>query len=141
MEQAEHSTIILMAAAVSDFSPSLTSDRKIKKEDAPAILQLERTADILQELGKSAGNQLLVGFAAETDAVEQNALQKLKNKNLDLIVVNDLLKSGSGFGVDTNAVTLIDRTGNKTELPTQLKTEIARQIINAVVRLLKVKNA
>jgi phosphopantothenoylcysteine decarboxylase/phosphopantothenate--cysteine ligase len=141
MEQAQQCNIILMAAAVSDFTPSQTSDRKIKKEDAPAILQLDRTVDILQELGTSAGSRLLVGFAAETDNIEQNAMRKLKNKNLDLIVVNDLLRNGSGFGTDTNAVTLIDRTGNRTELPTQLKTEVARQIIDAVVRLVKAKNA
>jgi phosphopantothenoylcysteine decarboxylase/phosphopantothenate--cysteine ligase len=137
MEHSGQSQVVIMAAAVSDFRPVRTSDRKRKKDEAETILQLERTDDILLKLGKAGGDRLLIGFAAETDDVEQNALKKLKEKNLDLIVANDLLKAGSGFGADTNAVAIIDRAGKRTELPTMPKSEIAAQIINAVVALLK----
>lgn len=136
-EQARHSTVVIMAAAVSDFTPRETSGRKIKKENALESLQLERTVDILRELGAEKGDRLLVGFAAETDDVEQNAIKKMKDKNLDIIVVNDLLRSGSGFGTDTNAVTIIDRSGKRTELPTMPKTEVARIVINTSIDFLK----
>jgi phosphopantothenoylcysteine decarboxylase/phosphopantothenate--cysteine ligase len=136
-EQLRRCDIVIMAAAVSDFRPLQSSGRKIKKEEAPATLQLERTVDILKELGKTEAKPLLVGFAAETDDVEQNALKKLKDKNLDMIVMNDLLKPGSGFGADTNAVTIFDRSGKRYELPTLPKPEIARRIMNVVVELMK----
>ena len=134
----ERSHAVIMAAAVSDFRPVQASTRKIKKEAAESTIALERTEDILQELGAAAnGRRLLVGFAAETDDVEQNALKKLKEKNLDLIVVNDLLKTGSGFGTDTNAVVLMKRDGTRIEVPTQLKTEIARRIMDSIVELMR----
>ncbi len=136
-EHLDRSHIVIMAAAVSDFKPLQTSDRKIKKEDAAQTLQLERTEDILLELGKAGGKRMLVGFAAETDDVERNAEKKLKDKKLDMIVVNDLLKSGSGFGVDTNAVTIIDRSGKRTEVPTLPKTQVAAAVITAISELLK----
>jgi phosphopantothenoylcysteine decarboxylase / phosphopantothenate---cysteine ligase len=129
--------IVIMAAAVSDFKPSQVSDRKIKKDEAPDLLKLERTRDILKELGNSAIKPILVGFAAETDDLERNALRKMKDKNLDMVVVNDLLRSGSGFAVDTNAVTIIDRTGKRQELPTMTKTDAARIIINSIVKFAK----
>ena len=131
--------IVIMAAAVSDFKPLQVSDRKIKKDDAPDLLKLERTPDILKELGNSAIKPMLVGFAAETDDLERNALRKIKDKNLDIIVVNDLLRSGSGFAVDTNAVTIIDRFGRRQELPTMKKSDAARIIISAIVELTKKK--
>lgn len=133
------SDAVIMAAAVSDFKPSRSSGRKIKKEEAPTVLQLERTVDILKELGNAAGKQLLIGFAAETDDIEGNALRKLKDKNLDMIVVNDLLRSGSGFAVDTNSVVVFDRYGGRQELPTMPKTQIAKSIINSVAQLMKRK--
>ncbi len=133
--------VVIMAAAVSDFKPSRTSDRKIKKEEAPAVLQIERTVDILKELGGSRGKQLLVGFAAETDDIEKNALKKLKDKNIDMIVVNDLLRSGSGFGVDTNSVVIFDRSGKREELPTMPKSQIARCIMSSVAELIKQRTA
>ncbi len=130
---------IIMAAAVSDFKPSVSYDRKIKKEDAPAVLQLERTADILKELGKISGKQLLVGFAAETDDIEVNAHRKLKDKNLDMIIVNDLLRTGSGFASDTNSVVIFDRYEGRQELPTMPKSQLAASIISSVVELMKKK--
>jgi phosphopantothenoylcysteine decarboxylase/phosphopantothenate--cysteine ligase len=141
MEHVDRSHIVIMAAAISDFKPLQTSDRKIKKEDAALSLELGRTEDILLELGKAEGKRMLIGFAAETDNIENNALRKLKDKHLDMIVVNNLLRSGSGFGVDTNAVTIIDRSGKKTELPTMQKTKVATYIMAAITELSKQQNS
>jgi len=141
IEHLDRSHIVIMAAAVSDFKPLQTSDRKIKKEDAALTLQLGRTEDILHNIGKAGRKRLLIGFAAETDNIEQNALKKLKDKNLDMIVVNDLLRSGSGFGSDTNAVTIIDRSGKRTELPTMPKTVIAASIMTAISEFAKQRSS
>ena len=136
MEHVLRAHVVIMAAAVSDFKPVVFSDRKVKKDSAPLTLQLERTRDILQELGRMAGRRVLVGFAAETDDILQNASRKLRDKNLDLIVVNDLLKKGSGFGADTNAVTMIDRSGTVTDIPTSAKSEIASRIFDNILELM-----
>ncbi len=135
MDHVEGSRIVIMAAAVSDFKPTVSSDRKIKKHEAPTVINLERTEDILSAAAKAPGRKLLVGFAAETDNVLDNALQKLKSKNLDMIVVNDLTKKGAGFGSDTNAVIIIDRAGVQTELQVMPKLEIARRIIDKIAEL------
>ncbi|OGW37429.1 MAG: phosphopantothenoylcysteine decarboxylase [Nitrospirae bacterium GWC2_56_14] len=135
MEQIGAAQVVVMAAAVSDFRPVAATDRKIKKEAAPATLALERTADILQELGALPGNRLLVGFAAETDDVLDNASRKLRAKQLDMIVVNDLLTNGAGFGSDTNVVTIIDRNGLTTHLPLMDKTEVAARVLDKVLEL------
>jgi phosphopantothenoylcysteine decarboxylase/phosphopantothenate--cysteine ligase len=132
MKHLDGSHIVIMAAAVSDFKPVKTSDRKVKKSSAAETLQLGRTEDILLKLGKSGGKRMLIGFAAETDNVERNALKKLKDKQLDMIVVNDLLRKGSGFGSDTNAVTIIDRSGKRTVLPTMQKTSIAVSLMAVI---------
>ena len=137
MEQCEHSQVVIMAAAVSDFKPRHASERKIKKNDAALTLDLERTGDILQELGRMPGKRLLVGFAAETDDIEKNAVKKLQEKNLDLIVANDVLQTGCGFGTDTNSVVIIDRSGKRIEVPTMHKSEIAAHILDSLVDLLK----
>ncbi len=135
MEHIEGTQIVIMAAAVSDFKPAVFTDRKIKKKEAPTILQLEPTRDILLELGKTVGKRFLVGFAAETDHMHQNALKKLQEKNLDLIVANDLVRAGAGFGTDTNVVTIIDRNGKETELPVMPKSEIAAHILDKIIEL------
>jgi len=135
MEHVEAAQVIIMAAAVSDFRPAVSTDHKIKKHEAPTILQLEPTRDILLELGKTAGKRLLVGFAAETDNVHQNAIKKLTEKKLDMIVANDLVKAGAGFETDTNSVTIIDRTGKSEELPVMHKSEIAAHILDKIVEL------
>jgi len=132
MENIDGAQVVIMAAAVSDFRPVETSNRKIKKDEAPTAVPLERTEDILLQLGKIKGTRLLVGFAAETENMEQNAINKLQKKNLDLIVANDLLQAGAGFGADTNAVTIIDRTGNETKLPVMPKSRVAEHIIDAI---------
>lgn len=135
MEQIGEAQVVVMAAAVSDFRPAAVSDRKIKKEAAPATLALERTTDILQQLGDMPRKRLLVGFAAETDNVLENASRKLHAKNLDMIVANDLLTTGAGFGSDTNVVTIIDRTGTTTQLPLMDKAEVAARVLDKVLEL------
>ena len=135
MEHADGTHVIIMAAAVSDFKPAVSTDRKIKKREAPTALKLEPTRDILLKLGKTKGKRFLVGFAAETDNLHQNAVKKLKEKKLDMIVANDLTRAGAGFDTDTNSVTIIDRTGRSTELPIMPKSQIAAQILDKIVEL------
>lgn len=137
MDSAGKARVVIMAAAVSDFRSAERSEGKIKKESAPEVLRLERTEDILLELGRTPGKRLLVGFAAETDSVIQNARQKLKQKNLDMIVVNDITRQGAGFGTDTNAVTVLDRSGAVTDLPLMKKSEVAARILDNVAELLQ----
>jgi phosphopantothenoylcysteine decarboxylase/phosphopantothenate--cysteine ligase len=135
MERVDKADIVIMAAAVSDFRPISASQRKIKKQQASTVIELEHTADILAAVGKTPGRRVLVGFAAETDDVLDHALRKLKDKNLDLIVANDISKENAGFAVDTNAATMIDRSGNRTELHVMAKTEIAVRILDKVVEI------
>ena len=135
MEHADETHVIIMAAAVSDFKPAVSTDRKIKKHEAPTVIKLEPTRDILLKLGKTKGKRFLVGFAAETDNLHQNAVKKLKEKKLDMIVANDLTKAGAGFDTDTNSVTIIDRTGRSMDLPIMPKSQIAAQILDKIVEL------
>jgi phosphopantothenoylcysteine decarboxylase/phosphopantothenate--cysteine ligase len=137
LDRVSDADIVIMAAAVSDFKPALPSDRKIKKQEAATTLQLTRTDDILAAVSRIAGKRLLVGFAAETDNVVDNAAKKLKDKNLDMIIANDLLQEGAGFGSDTNIVTIIDRQGEKRELPRMPKTELAAWIMGKIIELKK----
>lgn len=137
MDNAGKARVVIMAAAVSDFRPAERSEGKIKKESAPDVLRLERTEDILLELGRTPGKRLLVGFAAETESVIENARVKLKQKNLDMIVVNDITRKGAGFGTDTNAVTVLDRSGAVIDLPLMRKSEAAAHILDNVAELLQ----
>jgi len=136
-EHARRCRIIIMAAAVSDFRPKERSGTKIKKENVAPIITLERTDDILQGLGAAKEDRILVGFAAETENVVENAREKLLRKNLDLIVANDIAQPGAGFSSDTNAAVMIDRTGTVTDLPLRAKTELAFMIMDRVVELKK----
>ena len=130
--------IAIMAAAVADYTPENPAPQKIKKADEKFSLQLTKTTDILAELGKrKQPGQFLTGFALETENEIPNAMLKLKNKNLDLIVLNSLNDAGSGFGTSTNKVTLIFRDGEQKPLPLQSKAKVAGQIFDAI--LLKVK--
>ncbi|MDD4985415.1 MAG: bifunctional phosphopantothenoylcysteine decarboxylase/phosphopantothenate--cysteine ligase CoaBC [Dehalococcoidales bacterium] len=124
---------LIMAAAVSDYRPKKTARTKIKKDRPVLNLELIRTPDILSQV---KGDFLKVGFAAETDSVIANARQKLTEKQLDLIVANDITDTGSGFGVDTNKVTIIDKQGNEETLPLLSKREVAERILDRVVRLI-----
>ena len=131
----ENASILLMAAAVSDYRPKQTAPGKIKKSELKAILELERNPDILAEAGKRKGKRILVGFAAETENLLQNAQGKLKEKNLDLIVANDISLPGAGFEVDTNIVKMIDGSGKVEELPLMTKEELADRILDRVAQL------
>lgn len=137
MEQLHRADILIMAAAVSDFRPVSAKERKIKKQEASTVLELEQTQDILATVSRAPGDRLLIGFAAETDAVAENALRKLKEKNLDMIIANDVSKQGAGFASDTNAVIIFGRSGAVAELPMAPKTEIADRIMDKIVELKK----
>ena len=137
LEHRTRADVLIMAAAVSDFKPARSSGRKIKKQEAATMLELARTEDILATVGRLPGRPLLVGFAAETDDLLDNARKKMKEKDIDLIVANDLSKQGAGFAVDTNSVTLIERSGGMTEIPLMPKAEIAARIMDKIVELKK----
>lgn len=136
-QHAARCQVVIMAAAVSDFRPKGPSKRKLKKEDAGLSIELERTEDILEGLGAAKEGRVLVGFAAETDDLVGHAREKLRKKNLDLIVANTIGRPGSGFASETNAAVLIDRGGRVNELPLMAKRELAVHIIDAVVELKK----
>ena len=125
---------LIMAAAVTDYQPKSIAKAKIKKEAPSLTLELVRTPDILTEV---KDDFLKVGFAAESEDIVANAKQKLEKKQLDLIVANDITDADSGFGVDTNKVTLIDRDGKVESLPLLSKREVADKILDRVVGLLK----
>jgi len=128
--------VLIMAAAVADYQPRDTARNKIKKESPDLTLELVRTPDILAEV---KGDFIRVGFAAESENLVANAKQKLEKKQLDLIVANDITGAGSGFGADTNKVTLIDRKGKAESLPLLTKREVADKILDKVVELLAKK--
>lgn len=123
----------ILCAAVADYRPVTVSNKKIKKSDDDLILHLERTEDILKTLGtmKNA-QQILIGFAAETDDLEANALAKLKKKNLDWIAANKVGVPGRGFQADTNAITLYNAAGEKIELPLTDKASLAEEMLNRI---------
>jgi phosphopantothenoylcysteine decarboxylase/phosphopantothenate--cysteine ligase len=132
--------VLIMAAAPADFRPVSPSKSKIKKASAPEkgvpVVQLEHTTDILQmTLGRRRKGAIVVGFALETNDAIENGKKKLRDKSLDLVVVNDATEPGAGFGVDTNRVTLIDRAGAEEILPLLSKTEVADAILDRVERL------
>jgi phosphopantothenoylcysteine decarboxylase/phosphopantothenate--cysteine ligase len=137
MEQFPAATIIIKAAAVCDYRPQQVATQKLKKHTPEMMLQLERTEDILSTLGKIKGTRILVGFAAETEHLVEHAREKLVNKNVDLMVANDVTAGDSGFNVDTNRVTLIDREGTQETLPLLTKREVADRILDAVQQLKK----
>jgi phosphopantothenoylcysteine decarboxylase/phosphopantothenate--cysteine ligase len=124
---------LVMAAAVADYCPTRMAKDKIKKGEARLTLELECTPDIL---GSVKGNFIKVGFAAESSNLVENAKQKLQQKGLDLIVANDITASDSGFGADTNRVTIIDRVGRVDSLPVLPKREVADKILDKVAELL-----
>ncbi len=126
--------LTLMAAAVADYTPEISATQKIKKADEKFSLKLTKTTDILAELGRrKQPGQFLTGFALETEHEISNALLKLKNKNLDLIVLNSLNDAGAGFGTHTNKVTLIFKDGEQRPLPLQSKAKVARHIFDAIL--------
>ncbi|MFU8794062.1 MAG: bifunctional phosphopantothenoylcysteine decarboxylase/phosphopantothenate--cysteine ligase CoaBC [Dethiobacteria bacterium] len=130
--------LVVKTAAVSDFRPLKSSGEKIKKNETALTLELAPNPDILLELGQKKKNQVLVGFAAETGNAVEKARGKLSDKNLDLIVVNDLNEQGAGFAVKTNRVSVIDREGTVEQLPLMDKDELAHQILDRIVKKLQV---
>jgi phosphopantothenoylcysteine decarboxylase/phosphopantothenate--cysteine ligase len=133
----ERCSVVIKAAAVSDFRPKVMSQQKLKKAKASRSLELEKTKDILEEIGRKKGNRVLVGFAAETENLIANARKKLVEKNLDFIVVNDVTKPGAGFGLDTNQVKILYPSGKVKDLPLMSKEEVSQSILDDVVMLLK----
>jgi phosphopantothenoylcysteine decarboxylase/phosphopantothenate--cysteine ligase len=130
----EAADALIMAAAVSDYRPADVADRKVKKGPERKAIELVRNADFLLEVPDSV---LKVGFAAETDDLVANAEKKLHQKGLQLIVANDVTTPGAGFAVDTNVVTIIDRSGGAEELPLLPKYEVAQRVLDRVVALLR----
>ena len=128
-------SMAVLAAAVADYRPVDQHAEKIKKANAPLTIALEPTTDILAEVAKNKGQKIVVGFAAETDHVAENAREKLLAKNADLIVANDVTAEGAGFDHDTNVVTLFSRDGRDLALPKMSKSEVAQRILDEVVRL------
>ncbi|MBT8252958.1 MAG: bifunctional phosphopantothenoylcysteine decarboxylase/phosphopantothenate--cysteine ligase CoaBC [Flavobacteriaceae bacterium] len=126
--------VAILSAAVSDYKPKTVSETKIKKRDNSLTIKLEPTKDILASCGASKKKQVLVGFALETNNELENAIDKLKRKNLDLIVLNSLNDAGAGFGTETNKVTFIDRQQNVTALPLKSKAEVGVDIMNEILK-------
>jgi phosphopantothenoylcysteine decarboxylase/phosphopantothenate--cysteine ligase len=137
LERAYGANVAIMAAAVSDYRPTAAQDTKIKRGEGRFTLELEPTPDILAELGREKGNKVLVGFAAETDRVAENARGKLSRKGADMIVANDVTEEGAGFDTDTNIVTLYMRDGHEIPLPKMSKLDVANRILDQVLEIHK----
>ena len=143
IDRARESNIAVLAAAVADYRPAAMEEKKIKRSEASFTLELEPTPDILAELGreraKSNGRRVLVGFAAETDRMAENARQKLARKGADMIVANDVTQEGAGFDADTNVVTMYLRDGREIALPKMSKFDVANRILNQILELRKTR--
>lgn len=129
--------IAIMSAAVADYKPAQKASEKIKKDAASLNVELVRTKDILKSLGELKYNgQVLVGFALETNSERENALQKLKTKNADLIVLNSLNDEGAGFGHDTNKITIFEKSGRELQYDRKPKQQVAKDIVDRIVNML-----
>ena len=137
IENFDDNQVIIKSAAVADYKPKTYSDKKIKKNDDDLVIKLDRNKDIAYELGKIKKDKILVGFAAETNDIIENAKGKIQKKNFDFIVANDLTEEGAGFGTDTNIVKIIDKEGNINKYPQMKKDEVANVILDKVKSLLK----
>jgi len=128
-------SIAVFAAAVADYRPAETASAKIKRTKEPLTIRLEPNPDILATAANNKGERVVVGFAAETDHVAENARKKLAQKNADIMVANDISAEGAGFDVDTNIVTIFSRDGRDLPLPRLTKSEVAQRILDEVLRL------
>ena len=137
IENFDDNQVIIKSAAVADYKPKTYSDKKIKKNDDDLVIKLDRNKDRAYELGKIKKDKILVGFAAETNDIIENAKGKIQKKNFDFIVANDLTEEGAGFGTDTNIVKIIDKEGNINKYPQMKKDEVANVILDKVKSLLK----
>lgn len=132
------SDIIVMSAAVADYTPVEVAQQKIKKKEDQFNIELKKTTDVLATLGsKKSETQLLVGFALETTDEDNYAKEKLRKKNLDLIVLNSLNDKGAGFKVDTNKISIFNKKLEKITFETKTKTEVAKDICNEILKLVK----
>lgn len=139
-EQYGSADVVIKAAAVADYRPKTVEAQKIKKSDGDMVLELERNPDILAWLGEHKQNQILMGFAAETNDVQQNALGKLQRKHLDFIAANDVTQQHSGFGKDTNQITVYGADGSVTALPVMSKEDAADCLLDLVLQLYQARN-
>jgi len=137
LENADDADVVIKAAAPLDFRPKSVAAQKIKKKSAALNLELEPTVDILKDLASRKNGKILVGFAAETENLIENGLEKLKAKNLDLIIINDVSGPDSAFDSDMNHATMIDRSGRTEEIRLVSKQVMADKILDRVVQLLK----
>ena len=127
--------IVVMAAAVADYSPRTIYNKKIKKKSEEFSLELKKTKDILSEAGKrKSEKQTLVGFALETNDEKENAIKKLKQKNADLIILNSMNDKGAGFGVETNRITIFDKNRKEYKFSMKTKKEVAQDIVNTIIK-------
>lgn len=136
MDVFDEADVIIKTAAVADYRPKNVYNEKLKKKEGAQFLELERTKDILFELGQQKTHQLLVGFAAETNNLEEYAKGKLTRKNADMIVANDVKQAGAGFGSETNIVTIFKKDGTDVTLPLMSKAEVARELLIEISQLL-----
>jgi len=140
MNNYKKAKIIIKAAAVADYCPKVMAMEKIKKNKKTLCLELERNPDIIAQIGKNKGNRVLIGFAMETQNLLANAVKKLKEKNMDLIVANNLKEEGAGFRTDTNIITIIDRTGKSESFGKMTKIEAAGEILDRVKKIMNRKS-
>jgi phosphopantothenoylcysteine decarboxylase/phosphopantothenate--cysteine ligase len=143
LDRARDANIVIMAAAVADYRPAAAQDKKMKRGEGSITLELEPTPDILAELGQAAQNEksrrVLVGFAAETNRVAENARGKLARKGADMIVANDVTQEGAGFDTDTNIVTMYLRGGREIALPKMSKFDVANRVLDQILELQKTR--
>jgi phosphopantothenoylcysteine decarboxylase / phosphopantothenate---cysteine ligase len=135
-QESAHASVFIGAAAIADYRPVQRAEQKIKKSEESITLTLERTPDVLSQVAASRANGMLViGFAAETENVVENAREKLRNKKLDAIIANDVTRTDAGFDTVTNAITIITKDNDPVELPVMSKSEAADRILDVIVRL------
>ncbi|MBD8068352.1 bifunctional phosphopantothenoylcysteine decarboxylase/phosphopantothenate--cysteine ligase CoaBC [Bacillus sp. PS06] len=131
----EESDVVIKTAAVADYRPKMIHSNKVKKQQGDLQIDMERTIDILKTLGEQKKNQVLIGFAAETENVEEYARKKLLTKNLDMIIANNITEAGAGFAGETNIVTIYKKNGTSMKLPLLSKKEVAKVIIDEAAKL------
>jgi phosphopantothenoylcysteine decarboxylase/phosphopantothenate--cysteine ligase len=129
--------IVVKAAAVADYRPQVRQEQKIKKKGENLILELVPNPDILAALGEKKEHQFLVGFAAETENILHNGLEKMRKKKTNMLVVNDITKPGAGFGTETNIVSFLFDDGTRKDLPKMTKLDIARELVKEIAALQK----
>ncbi|MDF2065961.1 bifunctional phosphopantothenoylcysteine decarboxylase/phosphopantothenate--cysteine ligase CoaBC [Bacillus sp. Cr_A10] len=137
LKEFDTASIVIKTAAVADYKPKEVHNQKMKKQPGESTIVLERTTDILAELGSRKTNQLLIGFAAETNDVLHYAKGKLEKKNADYIIANDVTEAGSGFGTDTNSVILVGKHDMEMHFPHLNKQELAHQLLQTIIKLEK----